>query len=268
MALSKGLLTSLAFPENKVRLVLIGKTGVGKSSAGNTILGSELFPPVRGFKSGTEKCNWKFVDLKDLTIEVTDTPGVCDTHRTKEDIQKEIAKCVATVTPGPHAVLMVFKGGDRFTHEEGLAYEELKEIFGPELVKHMILVFTGTDNLERDDIDLPTAVQSAPDKLQQVLQEASGRYVGFNNKASWPERAEQRDQLLKVVRQVLKNNNDNYYSNELMKMFEKTMQEVEAKSHQDREHIKEDVVNENSSFLGRFFENVKNFVSKHLCEIM
>ncbi|XP_025110091.1 GTPase IMAP family member 4-like [Pomacea canaliculata] len=159
---------------------------------------------------------------------------------------------------------MVFKGNYRFTQEEVQAYDDLKKIFGPELVKHMIVVFTGMDHLKEDGIDLPTALQSAPDKLKKVLQEASGRYVGFNNKASWSERAEQRDQLLKVVRQVLKKNCDNYYSNELMNMFEKTMQEMEATFHQDREHIKEGVVSEKPSFLGRFYKSPGRVLSSLL----
>ena len=49
---------------------------------------------------------------------MTDTPGVCDTHRTKEEVQREIAKSVATCTPGPHAVLMVLRCDRRFTDEE------------------------------------------------------------------------------------------------------------------------------------------------------
>ena len=49
---------------------------------------------------------------------MTDTPGVCDTHKTKEEVQREIAKSVATCTPGPHAILMVLRCDRRFTDEE------------------------------------------------------------------------------------------------------------------------------------------------------
>ena len=43
---------------------------------------------------------------------------MCDTHRTKEEVQREIAKSVATCTPGPHAVLMMLRCDRRFTDEE------------------------------------------------------------------------------------------------------------------------------------------------------
>lgn len=83
---------------------------------------------------------------------MTDTPGVCDTHRDKHEIQKEIAKCLATMTPGPDAVLLVINGEKRFTDEEHQAYLDLKEVFGDDLADYLILVFTATqpEELEQD----------------------------------------------------------------------------------------------------------------------
>lgn len=50
-----------------------------------------------------------------ITIQVTDTPGLCDTHRPEEEVLREVAKSVAIAGPGPHVVLLVFRCDRRFT---------------------------------------------------------------------------------------------------------------------------------------------------------
>ena len=48
-------------------------------------------------------------------VQITDTPGLCDTHRKEEDILAEVGKSVAVASPGPHVVLMVLRCDRRFT---------------------------------------------------------------------------------------------------------------------------------------------------------
>nr|KAG5698949.1 hypothetical protein BaRGS_024870 [Batillaria attramentaria] len=98
-----------------------------------------------------------------------------------EDVQLEIAKSIATVTPGPHAVLVVLKAGERFTKEESQAYDELKQLFGDDITSFMIVVFTGVDLLERSGLDLASAMQRAPPKVVQIMREAGNR---LDNKAT------------------------------------------------------------------------------------
>ena len=48
-------------------------------------------------------------------MQVTDTPGVCDTHRTEMEVLREVGKSLAVAAPGPHVVLMVLRCDRRFT---------------------------------------------------------------------------------------------------------------------------------------------------------
>ena len=48
-------------------------------------------------------------------MQITDTPGMCDTHRDHSEVLKEVGKSVAVARPGPHVILMVLRCDTRFT---------------------------------------------------------------------------------------------------------------------------------------------------------
>lgn len=48
-------------------------------------------------------------------FQITDVPGLSDTHHPEEIILKETAKSVTMVAPGPHVIIFVFSSRERYT---------------------------------------------------------------------------------------------------------------------------------------------------------
>ncbi|XP_076462511.1 GTPase IMAP family member 4-like [Babylonia areolata] len=207
----------------QIRLVVIGKTSSGKSSLGNTLLRKEAFQVGRGLISETKQCHWSHGNYHGIQLKVTDTPGVCDTHRTADEVRREVTKSLALSTPGPHAVIMVIPYA-RFTEEEYKAYIILKDMFGERLTKFIIIAFTWADEMPGNTyearIDLfKKELRDVSDELKTVLKEAKHRYCIIGNKDSDHMKDLQIRNLIKMVQELVTQNKADglsYFRNELL----------------------------------------------------